>query len=164
MLSGAQLHLLTNHIPIVGIPFILALLGYGLLRNSDEVLRLSMYALVVVGFLSVPAFLSGEKAEHMIENQTGVSEVYLEAHEEAAEVAFWFLEALAVLTLIGLMLLRGPKPIPRWMGVAVLVGLLISGALMVRVGHLGGKINHPEIRSGQTETPPDEEFYENDDD
>ena len=150
MLNGAQLHLFTNHIPILGIPFVLALLLYGVWRKRDDVQRISMGALVIIGLLTVPAFLSGEKAEEIMEDQPRISETHIENHEDAAELTFWILEGIAAIALLGLVFFRSPKSIPKWFTTGIVVGLVASGILMARVGHLGGLISHPEIRTDQT--------------
>lgn len=150
MLSGAQVHLLLNHIPILGIPFILGLLLFGLWRRAADIQRVSLGALVLVALLTIPAFVSGDDAEEIVEDYPGISEVMIEGHEEFAEIAFWFLEGLAVVSLAGLVIYRGPRSMPKWFLLLVVVGLLVGAGLMARVGHLGGLINHPEIRSVQT--------------
>ena len=164
MLSAPQVHLFTNHIPIMGIPFILALLLYGLWRKREDIQRISMASLVIVGLLSVPAFLSGEGAEEAIEDQPGISEVLVEHHEDAANLAFWFLEVLAASALISLAVFRRPKALPTWIGLTVVIGLIVCGTLLVRAGHLGGKISHPEIRVEQAGTIAPGRTTDNDDD
>lgn len=152
MFNGAQVHLLLNHLPILGIPFSTALLLYGLWRKNLEIQKLSMGALVLVGLLTIPAFLSGEAAEEVVENVAGVSEAMIEEHEEFSEISFWFLEGLAVVALAGLVYFREPRKLPKWLPVLILAGMFVGSGLMAWTGHLGGQINHPEIRSGSATT------------
>lgn len=149
MFDGAQVHLLLNHLPILGIPFSLLLLLFGLWRKSIEIQKASMGALVLVGLLAIPVLKSGEAAEEIVEELPGISEMMIEEHEESAEIAFWFLEALAALSLGGLVYFRGPRKTPKWYAMILLVGMIIGGGLMARTAHMGGQINHPEIRSGE---------------
>lgn len=148
MLNGAQIHLLLNHLPILGIPFSLLLLGFGLWRKNLEIQKVSMGALVLIGLLTIPAFLSGEAAEEIVSDSPGISKTMIEEHEELSRIAFWFLEGLAVLALGGLVYFRSPRKLPGWFAITLLVGMLVGSGLLVRTGHLGGQINHPEIRSG----------------
>ena len=164
MINGAQVHLLTNHIPILGIPFVLALLLYGLWRKSADLQRFGMIGLVATGLLAIPAFLSGEEAEEIVEDRAQISETLIENHEEAAEVAFWFLEGIAAAALAGLVLFRSPKQLPRWFTQGVVVSLIASGVLMARVGHLGGLISHPEIRTDQADSVAPGRVLDHDDD
>ena len=156
MFNGAQVHLLLNHLPILGVLFSLLLLGYGAWRKNLEIQKVSAGALVLIGLLSIPAFKSGEAAEEIVEDRAGISEVLIHNHEEAAELAFWALEAFAIAALIGLVYFRTPRTWPAWFSAVLITGMLVIGGLMARAGHLGGLISHPEIRnaSQQMETLP----------
>ncbi len=149
MLNGAQVHLLFNHLPILGIPFSLLLVGVGLWRKSLEIQKFGLGALVLVGLLSVVAFKSGDAAEDVVEEAPGISESMIHEHEESAELAFWFLEGIAVLSLGGLVYFRAPRTLPTWFTLVVLTGMLVGSGLMANAGHLGGLINHPEIRASE---------------
>ena len=150
MFDGAQVHLLLNHIPIVGVPFSLVLLLFGLWRKNLEIQRASMGAIVLIGLLTIPAFKSGDNAEEIVEEYAGISHTMIEEHEEFGEKAFWFLEGLAIISLAGLVYFRSPRKTPTWFSVVIALGLIIGSGMMARTGHLGGLINHPEIRSSQS--------------
>lgn len=166
-MDPAHLHLLVNHLPILGTLFALILGIYGAARRQPEVVRAALLALVVVGIASIVATRSGEGAEEVVEHLPGVSEQIIHEHEEAAEVANYAAIALALLAL-GVLIWRRKKPDIGLAPTAVLlVGMALVFALMARAGNLGGQIRHTEIRSGtvQSISPGVEagERYEDDD-
>jgi DNA-binding response OmpR family regulator len=97
---------------------------------------------------AVPVFLTGEPAEEMVEGLPGVSEALIGAHEEAAELAIWVMEALGVLSLLALFInFKTERTTNAVMGITFALSLVTFG-LMARTGYLGGQIRHTEIRSG----------------
>jgi hypothetical protein len=148
MPSAANVHLLLNHVPILGTLFCLLGLAYGALRRSDEVTRASLLALVLVALLTVPAYLSGEGAERAVRPLTGigVSTVVMDAHEAAALPALLAVEGVGVLALLALVIGRGQRSVPPWVRFGVIAGAAIAFALAARAAALGGRVHHPELR------------------
>ena len=147
-MDPAHLHLLVNHVPILGTLFALVLGVYGAARRQPEVVRAALLVLVVVGVASVVATRSGEGAEDAVENLPGVSERVIHEHEEAAEVANYAAIALALLALGVLVWRRRHPDVGMAPTAAVLVGVALVFGLMARAGNLGGEIRHTEIRGG----------------
>ena len=135
-----------NHVPVLGTAFGLGLVGWALLRRSEELKRISLGIFIIVALLAIPAYLTGEPAEELVENLPGVSKSSIEQHEEAAQVAFAGVLIVGVAALGGLIFFRHDKAIPNWLAVIVLVLSLIVFTLMARTADLGGLIRHPEIR------------------
>jgi len=152
-MDATHIHLLLNHFPILGSLFGFCLLAYGLLRKSEALEKAGLVTLVVIGLLGVPAYFTGEEAEETVEDLPGVSEHYLEAHEELAEVAFWLVEATTALALITLVLSATQGRNFRLL--SALTALLAIGTFgtMVVVGLYGGKIRHSEVRGDAAEQP-----------
>jgi uncharacterized membrane protein len=147
-MNAAHLHLMLNHLPLVGTAFGLALLARGQWKKSDELKRVSLGLLVLVTVLAVPAYLTGEPAEEIVEKMPGVEHSMVEQHEEAAQVAFIAQIVLGVGALGGLLFFRRGRTIPNWFAGAILVIALVVSGLMARTANLGGEVRHPEIRSG----------------
>ncbi|MGA7216148.1 MAG: hypothetical protein WCE49_07960 [Terrimicrobiaceae bacterium] len=145
-MNPVHLHLMLNHVPVLGVAFGLALVGLSLWRKSEELKRVSLGFLIVVAALSIPAYLTGEPAEKIVEDLPGVSEDVIEQHEEAAQVAFVGVLILGAVALCGLIFFRGETRVPNWLSVTVLVMSVIVFALMAWTANLGGLIRHPEIR------------------
>lgn len=164
-MNDAHLHLLVNHIPVLGAVFAFLLGAYGLVRRQPEVVRAALLGLVLVGVGSVVAMQTGERAEEMVEDLAGISEARIHEHEEAAEVANYAAIALGLLAL-GVLIWRRRQPD---VGLApagvVLVGALVVIVLMARAASLGGEIRHPEIRAdGASVTAPAQVERRDDDD
>jgi hypothetical protein len=90
--------------------FGLALLGWALLRKSEELKKKSLGFFIIIALLAIPAYLTGEPAEELVGNLPGVSKASIEQHEEAAQVAF-----------AGVLIV----------GAAALGGLIFSGAAKI---------------------------------
>lgn len=163
-MSGAHLHLLVNHVPILGTFFGLALLLLGWVRRSDDVLRAAWLALIVTALAALPAYFSGEPAEKAVKGRPEVSEPTIERHEEAAQVALVALGVAGVACLAALIAARGRQRPARGFVVATLVLALVAGGLMGYAGNLGGQIRHAEIRVGAAASPQQDGAAEDHDD
>jgi hypothetical protein len=146
-MSAAHVHLLFNHVPVLGTLFGLLLLLLGLPRKSDDVARAGLLGLVLVALATLPAYLSGEGAERLVRPLAGISTLVMEEHEEAALPAMLAVEGVGVLALYGLVLGRGGRRVPRFLLFTVIGGSALAFAFVVRAANLGGQVHHPEIRS-----------------
>ncbi|MBI2818997.1 MAG: hypothetical protein HYX73_03375 [Acidobacteria bacterium] len=155
-MNAAHLHLLLNHLPVFGSAFGLLFLLYAILRKSEELKRAALGLCVITALGTIPAYLTGEPAEEVVEGIPGVDESFIEAHEEHAMISLIGIEALGVVSLAGLFLARksGTTP-PILVSFAV---LLAAGslALVAWTSHLGGLTHHPERRSGFQAMPENE--------
>lgn len=146
-MNPAHLHLLINHVPVIGAVIGLALLAAAIVRRSDELARVTFWLYALLGAASLVVYLTGEPAEEAVERLAGVSESLIEQHEEAALVATIAMGAAGALALLATIVFRR-KAIPRGIvGGGLVVALLIIG-LMGYTANLGGQIRHTEIRSG----------------
>lgn len=146
-MNGAEIHLMLNHVPVLGTLFVAGLLVYGLARGQDAVVRVALWAMVVVGLVGVATYLSGEAAEEVVEEALDVSHDVIESHEH---FAVWGLVATGIATLgamAGLFIYRF-RPIGRGFSILVLVLTIGAFGTLAYTAYLGGRINHPEIRSG----------------
>lgn len=148
-MNAAHFHLMLIHVPVLGTIFCFVLLAFGILKKNDLLMKTALGALVVVALLSIPAYLTGEPAEEIVERLPGVQENAIEPHEEAAEGAFLSVLVAGILALAGLLCFRKGRLMPRWFAGLVLILSLVSGVLMGRTAYLGGKIHHSELRTGQ---------------
>lgn len=149
-MDAVHIHLLTNHIPILGSAFgLLLLLITFFLRAPSQQLRNAAYLILVVSALgALVANFSGEGAEEAVERLAGVSHDAIEEHEDAAPFAVAWSALAGVLALAG-MLLSAFRP--AWngrMAWAVTLAALLAFATSARVGWLGGKIRHTELHGG----------------
>lgn len=153
-MNGAHLHLLLNHFPLIGLVFSILILALGLLRKYDGFVRSGLLIVVISGALAVPTYLTGEKAEKVIEHLPGFSEAILEEHEEAAEFAIWAISLTAVAAAAGLFFSIKRNRIPRPLIASIVALNLFSLVVIGRTNNLGGRISHSEIRDTENQTSP----------
>ncbi len=145
-MDATHLHLIINHLPIMGVPLVAALLAWGILRDSREVTRTALGAAVVVAALAYPVFLTGEPAEEGIEHTPGFSEQLVHDHEERAEAALIAVLLTGAAAAGAFWMSRKTEGTPRALGGITLAGLLVSAGLLGLTGLSGGQIAHDEIR------------------
>jgi uncharacterized membrane protein len=145
-MNWAHVHLLVNHLPVVGSVFALGLLVYTMARGSDELRRVCLGLFVIVGVAAGVAFLTGTLAEDEVRGLPGVTQDLIEEHEEAAIPALGLALAVGVVALVGLLKVRPPRELSRPLLVAVLVLGLATVGLMALAANAGGRIRHTEIR------------------
>ena len=166
MFTGPQLHLMLNHLPIVGFFLMLPVLMFALWTQKVDYKRVALLRVSVMGLLSLPAFFTGEPAEEGIEHLAGVSESLIEDHEEAAELALILALVTAGLASASWIASRKNSSLLKWAMPVVTVAALGTSGVMAWVGHEGGKIRHPEISGTQKTTAIDatQEDQESEDD
>jgi crotonobetainyl-CoA:carnitine CoA-transferase CaiB-like acyl-CoA transferase len=150
-MSSAHLHLIINHIPVLGVLFGAAILAYGLWRLQDAVIRVALGLFVASGLGAVGAYFSGEGAEEIVEELPGISHDIIETHEEVALIAF-LLTALLGTVALALLIWRRRSDIPRVAAVSLLVAAIGVFGVLAYTANTGGKIRHTELRDGTTQT------------
>ena len=78
MPNGAQLHLLLNHVPVFGTAFGLLLRLAALAMKNDGWRSAAMVVLLASALGTIPAYLTGEPAEDVIENLQGIEKEAIE--------------------------------------------------------------------------------------
>jgi hypothetical protein len=154
----AYLHVVINHLPIMGVPVVLGVLLLGLWTRDHQIRRAALLGFVVLGVLTVPVFLTGLGGEDFIEDLPGMSEDAIDAHEAVATWAFVAVEALAVLSLAvflrhGGMAMLGRVPtagrgVPTAACMLVALVAVVASGVLGLAGRLGGKISHTEFADG----------------
>jgi uncharacterized membrane protein len=145
-INWAHVHLLINHVPVIGVFGGILLLAYALVRKSEEVKMVSLGVFVLIALVTIPVFLTGEGAEDVVKHIPGVTETYIGRHEELAELTLVLMEILGVLALTALVLLKLRGTIPTIIVILVLVMSLITATAVGITANLGGQIRHTEIR------------------
>lgn len=153
-MNSVHLHLALNHIPVIGVGFAVLLLGYALLRNSREVIRIGLVALVFVGLVAIPVFLTGEPTEEIVEKLPGVSEAIIGQHESFAKYALGAAIVSGLAAFVSLMFSFWNERMAILLAAATLLLALITGALMLATANVGGQIRHTEIRDTAPATQP----------
>ena len=152
-MNFAHIHLLLNHIPVIGSTIGFGLFFISLFGKNDDLRRGSLIIFAAMALVAIPAFASGKGAQLMLKEKPGISDAFVERHEGAAMLALWFLEATGALALAGLWQFHRRARMARWNVSAVLIFSLLAVGLMVRTGNTGGEISHPEVRASPDATP-----------
>jgi hypothetical protein len=139
-----HLHLMASHLPVVGVLLLIPLLLIALVRRSDELSRLGLWAAAGIALSGVVVYLTGEPTEEGVERLAGISETMIERHEEIALISTIALAVFGVLALVTLFRMRG-KPLSRGIVVSALFGVIALSGAFAWTANLGGKIRHSEI-------------------
>src|SRR5262245_3743893 len=86
-MDWVHLHLALNHVPVLGIPFLLVLLLWSWLRGQTATLRFSLWLLVVMTMASIAIKFTGDLAAEKIAAEPGVDKTVIGRHEESADQA-----------------------------------------------------------------------------
>jgi len=163
-MDATHIHLLTNHIPILGSLFGILLLLIGMLMKNRTVEIIAMATILLSAVFTLPAYFSGEEAEYVIEKIQGISEFQLEEHEEHAELSLWMMIVSGILALMSLVSYFYAKHLTRITRLATLVVTAIAFATLIPLALHGGKIVHSELRSGDAPSAEAQADHEDHDD
>jgi uncharacterized membrane protein len=159
--NPAHLHLLLNHVPTVGFGLGLALFFVALVAKNEELTRAGLVIFFVVAVVAIATYVTGNGAESVLRGTAaepnfapGVSPPAIRAHEDAALLAFVFMEVTGFFAWLALWQWRGVARPARWNVPVILLLAVVTFGLMARAAEMGGEINHPEIRAAQETTPP----------
>lgn len=145
-MNPAHMHLIVNHLPVVGALFTLLLLSIAFVRKGVELRKVTLLLAVLVSLSLIPAFLTGEPAEDRVESLLGVDNQAIEQHEESALVSSGFLGLAGAIALAGLLIYRRRETIPFSFMSGFAVVMVFAAISLGWTANLGGKIRHSEIR------------------
>lgn len=140
-------HLLLNHLPVMGTAFGVLLLLLATVRRNDELKRLSLWVFVLAALAALPAYLTGEPAESVVEHLPNVAENLIERHESWALISLLATGLTGVAALAGWFAYRRAERLPNWLTAGALALALVTSGFMAWTANLGGQIRHPEIAS-----------------
>ena len=87
-MNAPHIHLLINHLPIIGLIIGVLVVIFGLFSKKQVVSSVGLWITMIAGFSSYPTMYSGGASEHFLDENEGkycVSEDLIHEHEEAAE-------------------------------------------------------------------------------
>lgn len=147
MMNAAHLHLLLNHIPVIGTAITIFVLLIGIIKKSDDVKKVSILILILTALITIPVYVSGTNAEEMIEgNYEDVDETFIDQHEDFALYSFIAMDIAGAVALLAMFLFRKPRVLPDSFAYIMVIILCIVFGMMAYTANLGGRIHHPEIR------------------
>jgi uncharacterized membrane protein len=161
-MNDAHLHPVVNHFPVIGLVIGFLVLLFGLLFNDRKVRMTALGILIFSTLTAFAANFKGELAEDVVEKLPGISETYIETHEDVAELFLWSMIVTGALTLI-LFILEIIKNERRMLGfIPLIVSIAVLGYFAKETGTTGGEIRHPEIRQENISIVPNSELKKKD--
>lgn len=140
----AYLHLILNHVPMIGLPVALAFLLYGMYSKNEASQRFALLMLVALSAMVIPVYLTGEPAEEVVEQIPGMVESVIESHEEAAELSLVLTLVAGFAAFVAIWFQKYAE-IRRLLNWGVMGCVSVAIASLVYTANLGGKIRHTEF-------------------
>ncbi|WP_136666568.1 hypothetical protein [Flavobacterium sp. H122] len=160
-MNEAHYHMLINHFPIIGLFFGIAILGYGMFKKNALLINIAYVIFIFCMIMGKISMMTGDKAEHFVEDLSGFSHDFIEEHEESAESFMKIMYLLGVSSIIGLYTTFKKHSKAFLMSYLVLVIAVTAAVFASPVGTSGGEIRHTEIREGSMPVKADAETENN---
>jgi len=150
-------HMILNHFPTVGLVFALAFYIIALVTKNIVMTRATLVVFVICGILGVPTYVSGAASMWALTDPgvPGISKAMINVHRDMALLTLFGLAFTGVAAWIELWRFRHLRRFSDWSLYLVLAFAVITLAVGAETGHLGGQINHPEIRLPTDVMPTD---------
>lgn len=145
-MNPVWLHLLVNHIPIIGTCIGLLIVVVALFMKNNTLRTAGLIVFVVTGLGIYAAHFSGEPAEEAIEHRPGISEKVIHTHEESAETALTLMSVGLVLALLVLFYKPANKRFRTMLFTAWMIVSIMAFIQVVITGHDGGVIRRPDLQ------------------
>ncbi len=149
-MNDAHLHLAINHLPIVGLMIGILVLIVGAFLKAPQVKATALGIFIFSALAAIAANYTGDGAEDIIENIPGISETFIETHEEYAEQFLTLILILGGASLITFFLSIKKWSIAKYGYILVAILAITSIISAKYVGTSGGEIRHTEIRNETT--------------
>ena len=105
-MSLVHIHLLLNHVPVVGALVALILFSAALLLRDVVSTKFALAFTAGLAAVAIAVYFTGEPAEEAVEHLAGVTKSTIHEHEEAAELTTIVIGVLGGLSLLALLWLR----------------------------------------------------------
>lgn len=149
-MNQTHIHLMLNHVAILGSIFSILILLAGIVYNSDILKKTAMIGFVIAALTAIPVFLTGEPAEESVEHLPGIIKETIHDHEEAAEISIWLIVLLGLASLVTFFIAQKNNSIKKGFVTFLLLASLVAAGSISYTGYLGGKIRHTELTPGGT--------------
>lgn len=149
-----HIHIMLNHIPVIGVLFCTLLFIISLVLKNTQFQRVTLVLLFLIAISTIPVFLTGEPSEEFIEDIPTVSKSFIEDHEKSAIASLILMEILGGFSLLGLIFSRRSVILPGYIKNVILLICIVTSSLFAYTAYLGGHIRHSEIRSDFKATAP----------
>jgi len=148
------LHILMNHLPIIGLMVATVLTAAFLFLRNRPAVVVGMVAVAILSFSAWPTLLTGQNAYEKIDHLADdAGKAYLDRHMELAETWIYLFLATSVVTVAGII---ASKKRPHLLFPAAIVSLVMAAGCLIAgsvIAENGGMVRHPEFRSGSAPVP-----------
>jgi hypothetical protein len=145
------LHLILNHIPIIGTIVLFFLFAHAVIYKKDNLVKVYFWFFAVTALITIPVFLTGDpSSEYLKAFFPGVNNELIEDHETFGYLSLIIILILGASGLTALRVYRHKEIIPKWFKYSFLVVSFICVLVISWTGKTGGEIRHNEIIPGQT--------------
>jgi len=145
-MNEAHIHMLVNHFPIIGLFFGLGVLLFGVVKKNLTLKSTAYVMLIICVIFGQLAMMTGDKAEHFVEDLPGFTHKIVHEHEEAAEAFMIPMYILGLVSIVGLYAQSKKLSFEKWISYLALVLGVVCIFLSKNAGTTGGEIRHTEIR------------------
>ncbi len=149
-MNDAHLHMVVNHFPIIGLFFGFLILLFGIIKNNATLKSTAYIIFIFCMIMGKISMMTGDKAEHSVEDMVGFSHDYIHEHEEAAELFMKPLYVLGLVSIFGLVSIVKKRNTEKFVSYSVILIAAICLFLSKNVGTSGGEVRHTEIRKNAT--------------
>ena len=147
-MNGAQLHLGINHLPVFGLFLALLLQLIAIYRNHEEWKKAALVLYVVTALGTIPVYMTGDSAEHVVRDMPDVDRGRIEAHDDWGTASLVAIETVGVASLAGLFFSARDPRSSALLFRGSLALAIAAFAIVAWTSHLGGMIHHAETRPG----------------
>ena len=152
-MTEEKIHLVVNHLPLIGLFFSLIPLAWGVIGNNASLLRVGWICLLIAG-ISTPVVMWSGEAAHLRYIEGGPVAAYIDEqgiqwanlHYQNAEKGAKASYLLILASIAGLVILWKKTAWARIAGIVSVVLGLLALALNVWIADSGGKIRRPDFR------------------
>ena len=149
-MNEAHWHLVVNHLPIIFPMVGVIVMITGLISKSEAVKRTAFMIFILGALAAIAAMNTGESAAEVAKKINGVTENFIENHEETAETFAMLSYILGGIALLALWASFKQKSFAAIIAITTLIFSFVVLFFAKQTGTTGGEIRHTEIRSNTT--------------
>jgi len=147
-MNSAHLHLMFNHLPMVGLGFAILLNFFAVFGKNPEIKKLSCIFYILIGLLSILPIVTGDGAGEIVKTYPGIINDEIEYHETWGYIFFYGVLATGALAIVALWF-SGKNPVlMKKLNILMLILSLLVLIPTYQAGLTGGIIRHTEIEQG----------------
>jgi uncharacterized membrane protein len=152
-----HVHMILNHVPTVGFVFALAFYVVAFVTKNDGMTRGSLVLFVICGIVGIPTYVTGTASMWALTQPPipEISKAVINAHRDMALWSLFGLGLTGAAAWAELWRYRYFAHFSKLSLTLVLLFAVVTLGIMTETGHLGGQINHPEIRVAAEVMPTD---------